>query len=484
MIKKTFAIAIILIILFSFFPITTSQAVTEDEVYEWNKKVLESFPTDDNALAFFLLPSYNFRHAPYTGIDDVDNQDIINMANEITKGLTSDYEKAKAIHIWVSSNLWYDLDYESAWYNPSFTKEEWYDTVNAVNVIETRRTICGGFVNLAIALLRASDIPAETIWFRWLNAGIGRGTFPDKSGLTISDFQCPEKSGRYTVMAVAAYVDGKWIVLDPGMDSINTGRVGNLPQLKPGNFNYFDLSLEALAKDRVLQDYITEIPLLWADRSASEIIVPNGILAIEDYLFDSWANLIKITIPGSVRSIGEGAFSNCTSLSTVIMNEGLEIIGGWAFASCISLEEIIFPDTVTEIGQAALAWCTNLKKVYIPPSVTFIADYNFHNGNPDVTIYGKAGSYAETYARDNNIPFAIWIDEVIVEPEPEPLTVTEPTTEPEPISEPVLTPEPVLELIPESIPDTNWIIIIGIVIIVVIGAVAFVFIVIKRKKVN
>ena len=48
--------------------------------------------------------------------------------------------------------------------------------------------------------------------------------------------------------------------------------------------------------------------------------------------------------------------------------------------------------------------CTNLTKITIPESVTSIESFAFEDCN-NVTIYGYTGSYAETYAEENDIPF-------------------------------------------------------------------------------
>ena len=62
------------------------------------------------------------------------------------------------------------------------------------------------------------------------------------------------------------------------------------------------------------------------------------------------------------------------------------------------------PETCTSVGSYAFANCPKLESVYIPASVTEISDKAFKNSSA-VTIKGIVGSYAEEYAKANNIPF-------------------------------------------------------------------------------
>ena len=55
------------------------------------------------------------------------------------------------------------------------------------------------------------------------------------------------------------------------------------------------------------------------------------------------------------------------------------------------------------IGEAAFKGCTSLTSINIPNSVTNIGNYVF-SGCTNFTIYCEQGSYAETYAKEENIP--------------------------------------------------------------------------------
>ena len=76
----------------------------------------------------------------------------------------------------------------------------------------------------------------------------------------------------------------------------------------------------------------------------------------------------------------------------------------YTFAHCYSLTSIIIPNSVTIINASAFANCNNLTSILIPESVTNIAGDAFYNCT-SLTIHCKQGSYAETYATENNIPY-------------------------------------------------------------------------------
>ena len=63
------------------------------------------------------------------------------------------------------------------------------------------------------------------------------------------------------------------------------------------------------------------------------------------------------------------------------------------------------PDGVTDIGCMAFDMCDNLTSVIIPDSVTSIGDWAFGSGG-SVTLSITRDSFAEQYAKDNNIPYA------------------------------------------------------------------------------
>lgn len=81
----------------------------------------------------------------------------------------------------------------------------------------------------------------------------------------------------------------------------------------------------------------------------------------------------------------------------------VEVIGRKAFYGCSNLKKIILPTDLKCIETKAFFAITNLKEVRIPAGVTEIADDAFENCLY-VTFSVTKGSYAESYAKEHNIP--------------------------------------------------------------------------------
>ena len=136
----------------------------------------------------------------------------------------------------------------------------------------------------------------------------------------------------------------------------------------------------------------------------TSVTIPAGVTSIGDSAFYHCSNLTSITIPDSVTNISKNAFFNCENLASFTIPNSVTSIGDGAFYYCTSLATITLPDSVTSIGTSAFRFCKSLTSITIPNSVTKISDYAF-DGCVNLTIHAPAGSYAEQYAKENNIPF-------------------------------------------------------------------------------
>lgn len=134
-----------------------------------------------------------------------------------------------------------------------------------------------------------------------------------------------------------------------------------------------------------------------------ELILPETITKIGGEAFANGGG-ISMEIPDSVTEIGAKAFSECTELRFLHFSSGMGVFPEGLFENCEKLDTIEIPEGIYEIQDRAMKGCPSLRIVHIPSSVTKIGEDLFEE-NAQVTICGKAGSYAETYARDHGISF-------------------------------------------------------------------------------
>ena len=179
------------------------------------------------------------------------------------------------------------------------------------------------------------------------------------------------------------------------------------------------------------------------------VVFPASLETIENNAFYECSSLEEINIPSSVTSVGSSAFYNCDSLtsvttdmtgsigaqafydcdalttlelgdgateigremcygcdklSTVKLGKYITTIPDSAFRLCQSLETITLPRFCTTVAANAFAEDTKLASAYVPVSVSKIETTSF-SYPMKMTMYGKAGSYAEEYAGSRNMAF-------------------------------------------------------------------------------
>jgi len=106
-----------------------------------------------------------------------------------------------------------------------------------------------------------------------------------------------------------------------------------------------------------------------------------------------------------LETIGDFAFYRCQKLASVELGTTLETIGEAAFNSCSALTSITLPDALTEIGRKAF-FRTGLTNAAIPHGVDEIGESAFAECAATPFVFrGYTGSYAETYAKENQIAF-------------------------------------------------------------------------------
>ena len=109
----------------------------------------------------------------------------------------------------------------------------------------------------------------------------------------------------------------------------------------------------------------------------TELVIPEGVTAINNCTFWRCSSLTSVMIPDSVTIIGDWAFYQCPSLTSVVIGDSVTSIGSAAFLQCPSLTSVVIGDSVTTIGVNAFWNCANLQSVVIPDSVTSIGNWAF-----------------------------------------------------------------------------------------------------------
>ncbi|MBQ6829584.1 MAG: leucine-rich repeat domain-containing protein [Clostridia bacterium] len=134
------------------------------------------------------------------------------------------------------------------------------------------------------------------------------------------------------------------------------------------------------------------------------VVIPDGVVSIGFGAFAGCAHIETVSIPESVNNIYLAAFSECTGLKNINIPNSVTQIGVSVFEGCANLKTIIVPSSVTIIEDSAFCDCINLTCVTIPESVTSIAKSAFDGCN-NLAIHAPTGSFAEQYAKENNITF-------------------------------------------------------------------------------
>ena len=136
-----------------------------------------------------------------------------------------------------------------------------------------------------------------------------------------------------------------------------------------------------------------------------KIIIPEGVQTIGEESF-SECSVQSVIMSDTVTEIRGKAFENCKELKEIKFSSNLKVIGPAAFSGMHEIEVWNLPDGLERIEDAAFLY-SSMSEIHIPESVSFIGKgilYNWGNGT-DIIIFGKAGSKAEQYAKDNHLTF-------------------------------------------------------------------------------
>ena len=141
------------------------------------------------------------------------------------------------------------------------------------------------------------------------------------------------------------------------------------------------------------------------NETLTSISLPEGLLRVDTEAFLGCSALSTMNLPSTLVKLEASAFEGCTGLTSVTVPGGVSILGSRAFADCTGLQAVVLQEGTTSIQDGAFSGCTALQSIVIPASVTAIGTDVFAGCPEELVLSGPAGSFAETYAKEQNIAF-------------------------------------------------------------------------------
>ena len=151
--------------------------------------------------------------------------------------------------------------------------------------------------------------------------------------------------------------------------------------------------------------YIKNGVLTSISENALDVSVTKKVKAVGSHVTHGCEMINSIELPDGVEELYEEAFW-CSHMKQILLPSTIKHIGKEAMYNCPVLSMIAIPSGVHSIGEKAFSICSSLEKILLPDSVMSIAPNTF-DGCQKLKIYASEGSYAEQYAKKNNIPFVV-----------------------------------------------------------------------------
>lgn len=153
---------------------------------------------------------------------------------EIVGDTTGDYARLQKLYGWVTENIYYGVGSDGSL------------PLTAADVLTHGYTVCEGYTNLLADLCRAVGIPCMKV-ATW-SAGDGSDGYISTADTTALLNGETETNHAHA----AAWVDGRWVQLDPAWDSANRYENGQKIKGVSSGWMYFDSTLEYLSRSHLI----------------------------------------------------------------------------------------------------------------------------------------------------------------------------------------------------------------------------------------
>ncbi len=137
----------------------------------------------------------------------------------------------------------------------------------------------------------------------------------------------------------------------------------------------------------------------------THIILPDGLISIEEEAFAVCPALRDVSFPSTLQSIGDKAFWACNALREVTLPGSVKNIAPLAFWACKRMTKLVLCDGIASLGVDAFNGCTGLKEIHLPKSLKTVHP-NAFAGSHDARVWGnsawivKDGHVVENTAAD------------------------------------------------------------------------------------
>lgn len=152
---------------------------------------------------------------------------------------------------------------------------------------------------------------------------------------------------------------------------------------------------------------VNDIPVV-LNKDNCQYYVRDGEVTVTNYDYDKeWTSIIipKKIDGHPVKTIY--GFGNHKKLIELIISDGITALEGCPFNDCSNLKKLVIPNSVTKIEGRTPGYSIDGYEIHYVDTIIRGTYFSAMGGCPKLAIYGYAGSFAEEFANKEGIPFKV-----------------------------------------------------------------------------